>query len=203
MTSRNKSRNGLRWGALGLAAALLALSPVSAAPAKPSPGEGFVDSSVFLELAGDDAVLVEVSIPGPLIKALTKIDPELHQLAGGLDSIQAVVVSLSGPGVDDDRDEDSGPIPELLSKARRVVVEQEKRLLARGWERLARVRDPESEVRILVLNDEEIIRGLVVMVIDKDEGQVVFVNIAGELDLGALEAIGEQFDIPGLEELSP
>lgn len=188
-----------RW-AWGACIALAAVCLAGSAVAKEKPGPGYVDATTFIDIAGDDNVVVEISIPGPLIRALTKIDPELHQLAGGLQSIQAVILDLTGRATEDD---DAAPIPGLLKKARTVIGDQESRLLGRGWERLARVRDTESEVRILILNDEEVIRGLVVMVVDKDEGQMVFVNIAGVLDLAALEAIGEQFDIPGLDELKP
>ena len=39
------------------------------------------------------------------------------------------------------------------------------------------------------------------MIVDTDEGQMVFANIAGELDLSALEEIGDQFGVPQLGDI--
>jgi hypothetical protein len=39
------------------------------------------------------------------------------------------------------------------------------------------------------------------MIIDMEEGELVFANIAGTLDLAAIEAIGGGLGIPGLEDL--
>jgi hypothetical protein len=79
--------------------------------------------------------------------------------------------------------------------------EMEARLLNDGWERVARIRDEDTEVKVLVLNDDEAIHGLVVMVADHDEGEMVFANIAGVIDLAAISAIGQSLDIPGLQNL--
>jgi hypothetical protein len=40
-----------------------------------------------------------------------------------------------------------------------------------------------------------------VLVMDADEGQLVFANIAGELDLEAIGQLGEHLDFPGLQDL--
>jgi hypothetical protein len=39
------------------------------------------------------------------------------------------------------------------------------------------------------------------MVIDMEEGEMVFANIAGKLDLAAIQSIGDSLEIPGLEDL--
>ena len=53
----------------------------------------------------------------------------------------------------------------------------------------------------LVLSDEDTIRGLVVMVVSPDDGEVIFTNIAGTIDLRQLARLGEAFDLPGLDDL--
>ena len=147
---------------------------------------GYVDGAAFVELAGDDAVTVEVSIHGGLLKMLASVDPELEELVGGLESIHAVILEM-----EDD---------ETATRIRDLMRQTERQLMSKGWERLARVRDDEAEVKVLILNDEEAILGLVVMVAG-DENEFVFANIAGTLNLAAIAKLGESLDIPGLDEL--
>lgn len=148
---------------------------------------GFVDGRALIEAVGDDAVTVEISLSGPLLTALTKVDPELHALAGGLESIHAVVLEPAGS----------------LDRKRlhALVAEIDAKLIGQGWERLAHVREPDAEVKLLVLSAGEAIRGLVVMVLEEDE--VVFANLAGALDLAKIAAIGEGLDLPGLDRIDP
>lgn len=165
---------------------VLVSSPVIAESKSLDEVPGYVDGAAFVELAGDDAVTVEISIHGGLLKMLGSVDPELEELMGGLESIHAVILEAKD-------DETAAKILDLM---RRI----ERRLLGQGWERLARVRDDDSEVKVLVLNDEEAILGLVVMVAG-DDGEFVFANIAGTLNLAAIKTLGESLDIPGLNEL--
>jgi len=151
---------------------------------------GFVDGTKLAELAGDDAVTVEVTLGKTILRPLLRADPDLEALGGGLDSIYALVLQI-----------------ESRSVVQRVVAELrdiERRLMASGWERLARVRDKDEEVKVLVLTeDEKTFGGLVVLVVEPEDGatQVVFANIAGQLDLAAIERLGDRFDVPGLEDL--
>lgn len=171
-------------------AALLTVAPAAAAAVP-----GCVDSKDFLEIAGDEAVSVEVSLGGPLLRILTKGNPELSEQAGGLESIQAVILDLSGDVELDEID------PALVDRARELIASTQTRLKRGGWQRLARVRDGAEEVQVLVLSDDEVIQGLVVMVLDRNEGQMIFANLCGVLDLAAIQAIGEEINIPGLDEL--
>jgi hypothetical protein len=173
-----------------LATLLLFVGPASAAGIR-----GCIDNDDFIDLAGDDAVMMEINLSGALLSALSRIDPELHQLVTGLKSIQAVILDLSSGGESAELDE------ALVARARRLASATDKSLRGRGWERIARVRDGGDEIKVLVLNDDEVINGLVVMVLDKDDGQLVFANICGTLDLAAIQAIGEGFDIPGLDQI--
>ncbi len=168
---------------LGVVAVVLVAPAAAAAPKV----VGFVDGSEFIDLAGDDAVSVEISLQGALLKILTGVDEDLSRLAGGLESIHAVVLEL-----EDDR---------TKQRLAQIAGETEKRLLGRGWDRLARVREADAEVKILVLNDEEAIQGLVVIVLEHEEAEFVFVNIAGTLDLSALAQLGERMDLPGLDQI--
>jgi len=161
----------------------LALAPSAAAQR----GPGYVGSQSFIDIAGDDGVTVQVSVGKSLIGLITGSDPELGKLLGGLESVEMVILDLNRRGVAD--------------RARAALRETESHLLERRWERLVLVREDETDLRVLVLNDEKNIQGLVVMIIDTDEGQMVFANIAGNLDLSSLEEIGDTFGVPHLGDI--
>jgi len=146
---------------------------------------GYVDGSRFLDLAGEHTTTVEVNFHGALLKAILGIDPDLKKLAGGLESIQAVILTF----------EEKGP----ATKALELMRQTEERLVDSKWEALTRIKEGSSRITVLVLADEEEISGLVVLV--ADEGEIVFANIAGTIDLAALARLGEQFDIPGLDQV--
>lgn len=184
MTNERKCRVGARSASVALWLALLAAAPSFAAEDL-TKLRGFVDGKPFVDAVGEGGVTVEVSLGGALLSALTKIDPELHALAGGLKSLHAIVLQTE----DEAR----------TTKVRSLVESVQERLKRDGWEALATIREEGSVVRILVLNDDEAIQGLVVMVVE--EGEVVFANLAGVLDLAAIAAIGEGLDLPGLDKL--
>lgn len=177
---------GIRAIPFTVIALVLAL-PAGAADDERARLPGFVDGSVFLEQAGDDDGTIEVSLHGPLLRALLSTHPELKRMVGGLESIHAVVLELA----DGDR----------ARKARASMRRTEAGLLDRGWELLAKIRDGGADVTLLVLNDEETIQGLVVMVADEGERQVVFANVAGVIDLAAIASLGETLEIPGLDQV--
>ena len=161
----------------------LAVSPVLAE----GKGPGYVDPSTFIRIAGDDRVLVQISISEALLRMITRSDPDLKRIAGGLKSIEAVVLDLSRQGASKD--------------AQAALLETEKGMLREGWERLVLVREEDGEVRILILPDDDMIQGLVVMIVDRGDETMIFANIAGRVDLASLAEVGEAFDIPGLEDL--
>ena len=176
-------RNGLilALGLLGLA--------VTAVPAAGPEPPGFVDAEVFREIAGEEAITVEISIGKPLLRIFGKGEDELSRMLAALESIRAVILDLSD-------------VPAREAKVRRavrVIEDTDRRLRGQGWERVAMVRERDETVRVLVLPRDELLLGLVVMVSDGDE--IVFTNIAGVIDLARIEAIADQFDLPGLDEI--
>jgi len=164
---------------------LIVASPAMAEVRDRSPG--YVDGSLFLDLATDDTTTVEVNLSGAILKAIASADESLNQLAGGLESIHAVILEF----------EDEAQLAEVQELLKRT----EKRLRDENWEVLTRIREGSSRVTVLVLNDDEVVQGLVVLV--SDGAEVVFANIAGLIDLSAIAKLGESFDIPGLDEIVP
>ncbi len=173
-------RSWLAAIALGMAGTVLAADSTQV--------PGYVDKTPFVELGGDDSLRVEVNVHKSLIKLFCAgLDAELKEVACGLDSIGAVILELEDKASRD--------------AAKALVDQTAKDLKKKGWERLALVREDDAVVHVMVLNDEESISGLVVMVIDHSGGEVVFTNIAGELNLEAMQQLAEELDIPGLREL--
>lgn len=174
----------LRYKLLLIAIGVVSLASASSANAA---ARGYVDKSAFVALAGgEQAVSVEVSIHKTLIGILCAgLDEELKKIACGLESIEAVVLDVGGK--------------ERQVELIEVIRKTEKTLRGRGWERVALVRDEDSEVFVLILNNEEAIDGLVVMVMDRSDGELVFVNIAGAIDLEAIQRLAGEWNIPALE----
>ena len=85
-------------------------------------------------------------------------------------------------------------------RAARAIASTGKDLQKKGWSLVAKVREESESVNVFVLDDGEVIRGLVVLIIDLDEGEMVFANVAGSLDPRALARLAE-LDLPGLEAL--
>ena len=186
-------------GAPRLATRIVALLALAAAhpalgaePAAPKPA-GFVDGSAFSSLAGDDADLVEIHLGAPLLRALAHLDGEdqgLGEAVRQLTSISAYIVGLKRDAA-------------RTEKATQMVREMEAKLERQAWQRLAVVREKETRVNVDVRSTDDKIDGLVVLVVDPDESQVVFANIAGTIDLARLGQLGQTFKVPGLEGLKP
>jgi hypothetical protein len=172
-----------------LLAALVAAAPVVAVDTDTGKGPGFVDGSRFLELATEDTGVVEVNLHGGILKAITAFDPDLKKLAGGLESIHAVILSFEKRT--------------SASRALEVMRQTERRLVDRKWDVLTKIKNGDSNVTVLVLGEEETIRGLVVLAADAGGEEVVFANIAGIIDLAAIAKLGETLEIPGLDQIDP
>lgn len=181
-----KLRSGIRSSFPLAVLICFALTAFPSAAANKVDSPGFVDASRYTDLVDDECLRLQVWIPASLVRALSKVDPDLYQLVKGVEAIQAVILDV-----------DCGK----LEGVREIVREQEAALREAGWERLVLVREKDAEIRVLVLNNEERIDGLVVFVHDRDEGELVFVNIAGTVDLAAIQRIAEGFDIPGLKDI--
>lgn len=168
----------------------LAVSVVSAADPQARKLPGFVDGSAFADLATEDSSVVEVNLGKSLLRALARSgdegDTQEASIFRQLDSIQAYIVELEHD-------------PARTARAEKMVKEIETRLLGAGWESVARVREKDERVHVLVRNNDETIDGLTVLVFDRGDSEVVFVNIAGKIDLAKLGEVSDKLDIPGLD----
>ncbi len=168
----------------------LVLPIAGAALRAQSPPPGRVDGSIFLELADETGEEVEISVGGAILHALSSAfagkDDSAAATIASLESVDALIVTIR---------------PEKLDTARGEMRRIESTLEKEGWKRLARARDRSSLVVVLVLERSEKIHGLVVMVFDSEEREMVFTNITGLIDLTALGELGDSLNLPGLDKI--
>ena len=196
MTQRHRSvRPSLRAAALAVSLLVPALLAAGASPARaadPPTLPGYVDGKGFASLATEQSELVQISIGGQLLKAIAgsfaQEDPGLAKLLGQIESVQAVVVGFGGDG-------------ERAARAEKLVGEMRERLGRDGWETLAQIQDKGSRVTVQVRSGEIGVNGLVVLVLDRNQGKVVFANLAGLIDLAKIAAVGKGLKVPGLDQV--
>jgi hypothetical protein len=173
-----------------LTAVILATGVAMAVDPETAKLRGYVDGAPFLELAGEDGELVEVSLPrsilGMFCGTAEQEEPDVAGVACGLEWIGAVVVGIG---------EQSGS----EEQGRELIEQTEKRLLGKGWERLVRVQEEDEILRVLMLPSGRSVLGLVVLIVEEDE--IIFANVAGNIDMAQLHELADTMDIPGLEEL--
>jgi len=179
--------------AMALVVACAFVPSAFAGPAVPTDLEkapGYIDGSPFLALATEESELVEISSKGALLQALAQGFPEEESssIFARLKGISAVIAGL---------DHDPG----RTERALKLVRDTGKRLDQAGWERLARVREKDTDVGVFIRSGAKTIDGLVVLAFDREESKVVFVNIVGVIDLAKIGELGSKFDLPGLDAI--
>jgi hypothetical protein len=148
---------------------------------------GYVDFNV-MEIFGDKEPKVEVSLKQPMLKLVSEFtkneDPELFNMLGKLAVVRVYVFEADEKFTKKFDDESSKAIKILDGK---------------GWERVVRVSEDDELVYIYLKpsKDYDFIEGIVVLAIEED-GEAVFVNIAGEIHPDDINSLGEHF---GIEEL--
>lgn len=182
--------------AFRIGAGLVLCAALSAGPAVVAadrPARGLVDGSPFSEFADLGVEVVEIHVPSALLAAISRgmqDDPDAASVISRLDAVEAVIVGFG-----------ENPDPKVVERARDLVQRTEKRLAREGWERVVRIREAGDMMNVFVLGDGEMVDGLVVVGFESGEGEneMIFANIAGRIDLAQIGALGESFDIPGLE----
>ena len=170
--------------------AIAAVGPLNAA------GCNGLDGDELVSIFGDDAIQVEVNLGGALLGMANKALAEDGDIGSTrLEGINVLIFDLERL---EGRD-----VGARLERARDALRDMEDRLKRRGWERMARVREDGTDLSVLVASeDETTIGGMAVLGIDRDEGTAMFVNLCGVIDLDALDALGDEFDLdlPELED---
>jgi hypothetical protein len=161
---------------------------------------GYVDGAMFRELVDESKEIVEVNLDGAILQALAAPSGKNHEgedaddddkdkdtkdLFGKLKSIHAVIGTVKGSASD----------------ALALVRKTDQKLAASGWQRITRISDPTSTITVLTHTTSNKIDGLVALIFDSDDKELVFANLAGEIDITRLGEIGERFNVPGLDQV--
>ncbi|HJQ97756.1 MAG TPA: DUF4252 domain-containing protein [Candidatus Polarisedimenticolaceae bacterium] len=174
------------------AAVVLAALPAAAEGSAPS-SPGYVDGSVFRSLIDEDQEVVEVNLEGPMLKAIanSKRNDEgqncAKDLFANLTAVHAVIGSVKGPA----------------EGALKLVQQTDQKLHASGWQRVTRIKDESSWVSLLTHVTADQIDGVVALIFDMEDKELVFANLAGSIDLDKLGDIGDCINVPGLEHVTP
>jgi hypothetical protein len=167
-----------------IAVALLLIStPLRAADSPP----GLVKFGKFTKPTNGE--LVEIDLNSDTIAMAMQLagkgQPELTEALGGLHSLRVSVV-----GLDDQNRE------EVASRMKAVRAE----LDAGGWQRIVSVEERKENVGIyLKSRGKEAIEGVVITVLDGRK-EAVFINIAGDIKMDKLAALGDKFNVGALKK---
>ena len=130
---------------------------------------------------------VEINLSASLMNMVGSFakseDPEIAEILSNLEFIKVRVYNLNGK----------------VEKANTTIDSVSKKLRAEKWETLVTVNDNEEnqKVRIFSKSTNDVIEGVVVMVVssEKGAGEAVFINIVGEIDPNKIAKITNTLDI--------
>ena len=172
-------------------ACLIAARPTAAQDIDLSAEPGYLDLN---DIQGwfDEEPWLEVNVKGALLRLVTEAarhdDPELSDLLGRLKAIEVRGYPLT---------------PAQFDEIGKRTGDLAKQLESRGWDTVVRVRERDERVNIYMKVNEDVIAGLVVMVLEPDnEEGAVFVNIVGDIDPEQIGKIGQKFNIDPLSDLN-
>lgn len=173
----------LRQTCVIAAASLLLITPLRAADAPP----GLVDFGKFTKPANGE--LVEVNLGGDMIAMALQVagkgQPDLAEALSGLHSIRVNVVGLD----EENRDE-------VIARMKSV----RSGLDAGGWQPIVKVQEKKDDVGIYIkTRGKEAVEGVVVTVLDGRK-EAVFINVAGDIKMDKLAALGDKLNIGALKK---
>jgi len=133
---------------------------------------------------------VEINLSASLMKIIGSFadaeDPEVGNILSNLESIKVRVYNLNGK----------------LEKANSTIDRVSGELRSDKWDTLVTVNDNEDnqKVRIFSKSTEDVIDGVVVMVVspeseDSEGGEAVFINIVGAIDPENIGKVAKSLDI--------
>ena len=130
---------------------------------------GHIDFADLSEFYGEPKVEINLSsaLIGMVSSLSKKEDPEVAELLSKLEFIKVRVYNLESGNA---------------NKAFETVDSVTGLLRKDNWAPIVSVNEPNEKVRIFTKLTDDIVDGLVVMVVDNNGGEAVFINIVGEID---------------------
>ena len=181
--------NSLRVLSVTLALTAAPLAPAAFAESSASSSPGYVAADAFRALIDENQEVVEVNLEGAILQAMANSkndgDPESKELFSKLKAIHAVIGTVKGSAAD----------------ALALVQKTDQKLASAGWQRIAKIKDESSTVSVLTHTNGDRIDGLVALIFDSDDKELVFANLAGEIDLNRIGEIGDKLHVPGLNSV--
>jgi hypothetical protein len=181
--------------ALGLVVLLTVVAPPAGHAQSADDDLGYVIPQV-VEGWCDEPPTVEVNLSGTLLKMATQTtDETAEEDDPGQEQATALMKRLSAIHVRIFENADAS-----MDALETRTTELTERLGQRGWETVARIREPDEQVSVqLRPRGEDTVAGLVVLVNDGEDDESIFVNIVGDIspeELGQLTG-----SIDGLDDL--
>ena len=164
-------------------ASLLFTASLGAADSPP----GMVNFGKFTKPTNGE--LVEINLSGDTIAMALQVagkgQPDLAEALSGLLSIRVSVV-----GLDDQNRE------EVTARMKSVRSE----LDAGGWQPIVKVQEKKDDVGIYIkTRGKDVVEGVVVTVLDGRK-EAVFINVAGDIKMDKLAALGDKLNIGALKK---
>ena len=151
---------------------------------------GYVDFGNLSALeTGEEVteVLIEEHLLKMVAKLATKEDPDLSSVLDGIKLVKVHSFEISEEN-----------FTQLSEKVKKINQE----LMNKDWDRIVRVKSKDELVNVFIKTaNEDKIEGLVVTTIEKN-GDAVFVNIVGDIDLETISKLSDKFDIPNLHDIN-
>lgn len=150
---------------------------------------GYVDFTALTAIANVEPT-VEVSLKAPLLNLVTNLlRHQDEDAAEFISKLRRVTVNVF--------DSDAIDVDEIAESMAVIAAE----LDDKGWERVIRIREDEDHVDVYfrLSDDSEIIYGITIMV--AEPGDTVLVNIAGEISISDINALGRRFNIDELVDI--
>jgi hypothetical protein len=170
---------------VAIAVALLSSVPLNAA----NPPAGLVDFGQFTKPTNGELVQIHLNSDtiGMALQLAGKGQPEFAEALRGLHSIQVNVV-----GMDDQNRE------EIATRAKNIRTQLDKL----GWQKIVSVQEKKEDVGIyLKTRGQEAVEGVVITVLDGRK-EAVFINVAGDIKMEKLAALGEKLNVDALKKLA-
>lgn len=138
----------------------------------------------------DGGEVTEVLIEEHLLKMIAKLavneEPEMGEVLKGIKLVKVHTFEVT---------------KDNYEALRAKITSLNERIMDAQWDRIVRTRSNREMVNVFIKTaGEESIEGLVVTLVEKD-GDAVFVNIVGDINLETISRLGDKFDIPGIIEL--
>ncbi len=137
----------------------------------------------------DEEPRVEVNVQGALLSLVAEAsredEPEFAEMVRNLRGVFVRQYTLSSARQD---------LTSRLSGLARSLEQS-------GWQTLVRVRDEEEETFVYLRPSGDVLSGLVVMALNRNDDEATFVSIDGLIDPAEIGRLGSRFNVDALESV--